>query len=82
MEHFIAVRKISSEIGMVSETEDFVNWKDHSPNKSRGYNKTEKAFKLVISLNVSTKKAARICRNLYENGVDIKTPSQSGIYKS
>ena len=26
--------------------------------------------------------AASICRNLYENGIDIGTPSQSGIYKS
>ena len=55
---------------------------DHSPNKSKGYNKTEKASNLVRSLNVSTKKAASICWNLYENGVDIRTPSQSGISKS
>ena len=85
MEHSIAVsllRKKNSETEMVSDVVDSVNWEDHSPNKSRGYNKIDKASNLVSSLNVSTKKAASICRNLYENGVDIGTLSQYGIYKS
>ena len=46
-----------------------------------GCNKTQKASNLVRSLNVSTKKAANICLNLYENDVDIGTPSHHGIYK-
>ena len=85
MEYSIAVslpRKINSETEMLSEAEDSVNGEDHSPNKSRGYNKTEKASKWVRYLNVSTKKATSNCRNLYENGVEIGTYSQSGIYKS
>ena len=64
MKYSIAVslpRKINSETKMVSEAEDSVNWEDHSQNKSRGYNKTEKASNFVRSLNVSTKKAASIC---------------------
>ena len=69
MQDSIAVslpRKINSETEIVSEAKDFVNWEDHSQNKSRGY----------------SKKATSICQNLYENNVDIRTPSQSGIYKS
>ena len=60
MEHSIAVSlsgKIDSEREIVSEAEDFVNLKDHYQNKSKGYNKIEKASNLIRSLNVSTKKA-------------------------
>jgi len=64
MQDSIAVslpRKINSETEIVIEAEDSVNWEDHSPNKSKEYNKTEKASNLVRSQDVSTKKAASIC---------------------
>ena len=37
---------------------------------------------MVTSSGVSTKKAAKICNVLSQQGIDIPTPSQSAIYKS
>lgn len=40
------------------------------------------AVKLVNNANLSTNKAAKVCKQLAESGIDIATPSQSGIYRA
>lgn len=40
------------------------------------------AVNLVMNANVSTRKAAKICKELSESGVEILSPSQPGIYKA
>lgn len=40
------------------------------------------AVKLVNNANLSTNKAAKVCKQLAESGIDISTPSQSGIYRA
>jgi hypothetical protein len=52
----------------------------HPP--TRKHNKSKVATNLVTSTRVSTSKAAKICKQLSRDGVDIPTPSQAAIYKS
>lgn len=40
------------------------------------------AATLVTNANVSSRKAAKICKQLAESGVKISTPSQQAIYKA
>lgn len=37
---------------------------------------------MVQTSNVSTRNAAKICKELVKSGIDIPTPSQSGVYKA
>ena len=48
----------------------------------RQHHRTAIATNLVTGTNVSTSKAAKICRKLSEEGVEIPTPSQPGVYKA
>ena len=50
--------------------------------KTRKHYKSKFAVSMVTSSGVSTKKAAKICNVLSQQGIDIPTPSQSAIYKS
>ena len=50
--------------------------------KKRKYNKTKIATNLVTSSKISTNKAAKICKRLAHDGIEIPTPSQAAIYKS
>lgn len=43
---------------------------------------TKAAVKMVQTSNVSTRNAAKICKELLKSGIDIPTPSQSGVYKA
>lgn len=43
---------------------------------------TKAAVKIVQTSNVSTRNAAKICKELVKSGIDIPTPSQSGVYKA
>lgn len=49
---------------------------------TRKHNKSKLAVNLVTSTRVSTSKAAKICKQLARDGIDIPTPSQPAIYKS
>lgn len=48
----------------------------------RKYSKTGSAINLVISSKLSTPKAATVCRQLFQDGINVETPSESGIYRS
>ena len=76
----------TSESNTVSEYEESDNPEEHpdepSTSKSRKYSKTETATKLVTLSKLSTSKAANIRKQLSQDGIDIDTPSQSGVYKS
>lgn len=43
---------------------------------------TKSAVTLVSKANLSTKKAAKVCKQLAKSGINISTPSQPGIYKA
>ena len=36
----------------------------------------------MITESLSTNKSARICKKLFEKGIEIETPSQTGIWRS
>lgn len=73
-----------SSIDSGSETEDrkYEVEDEDAPQQTRKHNKSKFATNLVTSTGVSTKKAAKICKQLSQDGIDIPTPSQSAIYKS
>ena len=56
--------------------------KEQSTSTSKKYSKTKSANKLVTSSKLSTSQAAAVCRQLSQDGIDVETPSQSGIYRS
>ena len=43
---------------------------------------TKRAMNLVKKTNLSTHKAAAVCNQLSDDGIDLPTPSQSGVYKA
>ena len=43
---------------------------------------TKYAFNLVKQTNMSTNKAAKVCKQLFEDGIQILTPPTSGVYKA
>jgi len=61
-------------------TEDYKP--DYSESPRRKHQKTTFATNLVTGTNVSTSKAAKICRKLSEEGINIPTPSQPAVYKA
>jgi len=44
--------------------------------------KTDTAVSLVTKAKLSTRKAHKVCETLFESGVCIPTPTQSGVYKA
>ncbi|QQP40599.1 Uncharacterized protein FKW44_014704, partial [Caligus rogercresseyi] len=50
--------------------------------RTRKYNPTGVARRLVTSSKLSTHKAAKVCRQLSGEGIEIRTPSQPGIHKA
>ncbi|MEJ2259198.1 MAG: hypothetical protein P8X78_01585 [Nitrosopumilaceae archaeon] len=73
----------SSDNGTDSVCSEYSDEDDRSPPRTtRKYSKSKIATKLVTSTGVSTSKAAKICKQLSDDGVDIQTPSQAAIYKS
>ena len=50
--------------------------------KTKKYSKTKVATNLVTSTGVSINKAAKICKQLSLDGVDVPSPSQAAIYKA
>ena len=65
-----------------SEYQESDNSKDQSTSARKKYCKTKTASKLVTSSKLSTSKAATVCQQLSQCGIDVGTPSQSGIYRS
>ena len=53
-----------------------------TPTPSRKHHQSKIAVNLVTYTRVSTNKAAKICKQLAGEGIDIPTPCQSTIYKS
>ena len=85
-----AVLKKTEELSSHSDTEtcsdDSDITEDYKPDRSesprRKHQKTTYATNLVTGTNVSTSKAAKICRKLSEEGISIPTPSQPAVYKA
>ena len=48
----------------------------------RKHIKSKVPVNLVTSTRASTRKAAKICKQLAPHGINIPTPSQAGVYKS
>ena len=53
---------------------------NHLPAR-RHYNSTAIAAKLSIKDKMSTRKAAKVCKSIAEEGINIPTPSQYGVWK-
>jgi len=53
---------------------------ESSPLK-RKYQRTKSAAKLVSKVSLSTRKASNVLENLAEEGLDVRRPSQSGIWR-
>lgn len=49
--------------------------------KKKKYQATTSAAKLVSKASLSTRKASNVLQNLAEEGIDVPTPSQSGIWR-
>ena len=56
-----------------SEAEDHI--------KKRNHSSTKIAVQIAIKQKISTRKAANICSSIASSGIDIPTPSQSGVWK-
>src|SRR5277367_3934507 len=65
-----------------SEYQESENSEEQSASTSKKYSKTKTATKLVTSSKLSTSKAATICQQLSQDGIDVETRSQSGIYRA
>ena len=69
-----------------SETETEYQESEDSEEQSistcKKYNKTKTVTKLVTSSKLSTRKAPTICRQLSQDGINVQTPSHSGIFRS
>ena len=65
-----------------SEYQESDNSEDQSTSARKKYCKTKTATKLVTSSKLSNSKAATVCQQLSQCGIDVGTPSQSGIYRS
>lgn len=50
--------------------------------RSRSYNSTKVGSKLMVTCGLSSKKSAKVCKNISDEGISIPTPTQSGIYKA
>ena len=70
-----------SETETGSEYQESDNSEDQSTSAREKYCKTKTATKLVTSSKLSTSKAATVCQQLSQCGIDVGTPSQSGIYR-
>ncbi|ELU17966.1 hypothetical protein CAPTEDRAFT_216517 [Capitella teleta] len=55
---------------------------EYRKEKSREHHKTEFAMSLVTGADVSSRKAAKICRKLSEEGLPIPIPSQPAVQKA
>ena len=80
---------LSSDTVQESDTEsepedlkDKSNQPDDAHSSERKHQKTVIATNLVTGTNISTSKAAKICKKLSEEGVNIPTPSQPAVYKA
>lgn len=54
---------------------------EESSSMKRKYQATTSAAKLVSKVSLSTRKASNVLQNLAEGGIDVPTPSQSGIWR-
>ena len=54
---------------------------EESPLIKRKYHATKSAAKLVSKVSLSTRKASAVLQNLAKEGIDVPTPSQSGIWR-
>ncbi|CAI9727369.1 Hypothetical predicted protein [Octopus vulgaris] len=70
-----------SEAETESEYQESEKSDEESTQTRRKYSKTGTPTKLVISSKLSTQKAATVCRQLSQDGINVETPSQSGIYR-
>ena len=60
------------------------SWEDETKPSTctKKHHSTSIARRLVTSSNLSTNSAARVCRQLSNEGIEIPTPSQPGIHKA
>ena len=68
---------------MISDSNDNKSDDDFKPveEKFSKYSSAASAARLVSKHSLSTKKAAIVCKSLKENGVDIASPTQVGVWK-
>ena len=50
--------------------------------RKRVYNRTKLVSNLVITESLSTNKSVRICKKLFEKGIEIETLNQTEIWRS
>jgi len=62
-----------------SESDEYVPFPVSKPHKK--YQCTTSAANLVTKQSLSTNKASNVCRNLAEDGNDVPTPTQSGVWR-
>ena len=71
----------SSSSGTESDNSNY-DEENETTSKTRKYSKSKVATNLVTSTGVSINKAAKICKQLSLDGVDVPSPSQAAIYKA
>ena len=57
------------------------NYEDYEPPRTQKWS-TKVPVTLVTKGNLSTREAAKICKQMSDSGINISSPSQSGIYKA
>ncbi|CAH0551079.1 unnamed protein product [Brassicogethes aeneus] len=67
-----------------SNNSKYITWEDENEasTRTRKYNPTGIARRLVTSSKLSFHGAAKVCRQLSEESIEIPTPSQSAIHKA
>src|SRR6218665_69973 len=77
--------KISVVVGPTNTEEDKSSTDSDVAEESfplkRKYQRTKSAAKLVSKVSLSTRKASTVLENLAEEGLDVRTPPQSGIWR-
>ena len=64
-----------------SETDTYLEESVEEKKKGK-YHKSKYAANLVSSSSISTNKAAKVCKNLHDDGLEVPTPHQSSIFRS
>lgn len=77
----VACESSSGEKGNSSSNESDPEIVHEEYSKKRKYQSTKVAAKLVSKQSLSTRKASGVLQSLAEEGVDVPTPSQSGVWR-
>jgi len=76
------LKPLSEEDKTDESDDDYLPHSEDNKKRKHRRSKTSVAVNLVTKNMLSTKKASSICKTLNDEGINLPTPSQSGIYKA